>query len=161
MELPIDPEMVLPALVGGDRSDVGSRFARFVLDVLEDPERRARAVAIVRAAASEPTAAEAVRELVSRRVVGAIAAALAADDADLRASLGGSQIVGLVMARYIVGIEPLASLPPAAVADAIAPTLQRYLTEPLDREAPRRPPAAAASSARSGGAATPGRPRSG
>jgi Tetracyclin repressor-like, C-terminal domain len=36
-----------------------------------------------------------------------------------------------VMARYVVAIEPLASMPPRAVADAVAPTLQRYLVGPL------------------------------
>ena len=43
-------------------------------------------------------------------------AALGADDAELRGSLVGSQVVGLVTAPYIVGLEPLVSLPP--VADA-------------------------------------------
>ena len=54
------------------------------------------------------------------------------DDAGLRASLVGSQLVGLAMARYIVGIEPLASAPPDAVVAAVAPNLQRYLTGPLE-----------------------------
>jgi hypothetical protein len=35
------------------------------------------------------------------------------------------------MARYVIGIEPLASMPPEAVAAAIAPTLRRYLLGPL------------------------------
>jgi hypothetical protein len=35
------------------------------------------------------------------------------------------------MARYVVAIEPLASMPPNAVAAAVAPTLQRYLVGPL------------------------------
>lgn len=35
------------------------------------------------------------------------------------------------MARYVVGLEPLASAPPDAVAAAIAPNLQHYLTGPL------------------------------
>jgi hypothetical protein len=43
----------------------------------------------------------------------------------------GSQVVGLVMARVVVGVEPLASLEPGALARAIAPTFQRYLAEPL------------------------------
>ena len=36
-----------------------------------------------------------------------------------------------MMTRYIVGLEPLASLPAERVADLIAPTLQHYLTHPL------------------------------
>ena len=53
------------------------------------------------------------------------------DEAPLRASLAGSQIVGVVMARHIVSIEPLASLDDERLVDAIAPTIQRYLTGPL------------------------------
>ena len=36
------------------------------------------------------------------------------------------------MARYVVRVEPLASLPPEAVVAAIAPAFQRYLTGPLE-----------------------------
>ncbi|MET0477573.1 MAG: TetR/AcrR family transcriptional regulator, partial [Actinomycetota bacterium] len=49
-------------------------------------------------------------------------------DARLRATLVGSQIIGLAMARYIVKVEPLASAPAAQVVASIGPTLQRYLT---------------------------------
>jgi len=37
------------------------------------------------------------------------------------------------MARYIVKVEPLASLPPAVLAAAVGPSLQRYLTGDLGR----------------------------
>ncbi len=40
-------------------------------------------------------------------------------------------MVGLVMARHVVGVEPLASLEPEALVDVLAPTLQRYLTGEL------------------------------
>ena len=39
----------------------------------------------------------------------------------------GSQVVGLVMARYVVELEPLASMPPQAIAAAITPTLERKI----------------------------------
>jgi AcrR family transcriptional regulator len=133
VELPFDPSVVLPRLVAGDPDGAGLRLARFVLGVLEDDEARARIVGIVRAAASEPAASEIVRELITRQVIGPLAESLGAGDAELRASLVGSQIVGLVMARHVVGVEPLASRPPETVARAIAPNLQRYLTGPLER----------------------------
>jgi hypothetical protein len=41
-------------------------------------------------------------------------------------------MVGLAMARYIVKIEPIASLPREAVVAAIGPTIQRYLAGPVD-----------------------------
>ncbi|MEE6179171.1 TetR/AcrR family transcriptional regulator [Mycobacterium sp. 050134] len=42
-----------------------------------------------------------------------------------------SQLVGIVMARYILQLEPFASLPPDQIARTIAPNLQRYLTGDL------------------------------
>jgi AcrR family transcriptional regulator len=131
-ELPFDPELALPAVFGGDAKHVGRRFAALIVDVLEDPARRAVVLGIVRAAATEPEAARMVRELIGERVLGVAARELGARDAALRASLVGSQVVGLVMARYVVGIEPLASLPPGRLVDVLAPTFQRYLAGSLD-----------------------------
>ncbi len=42
-----------------------------------------------------------------------------------------SQLVGVVMARYILQLEPFASLPPEQIAQTVAPNLQRYLTGDL------------------------------
>ena len=39
--------------------------------------------------------------------------------------------MGVVMARYIMELEPFASLPAEQIADTIAPNLQRYLTGDL------------------------------
>ena len=131
VRLPFEPAVVVPMVFGGERERVGERVAQFILAVLDDPEGRRPLVGLVRAAASEAEAARMVRELLTREVIARIVEALGVDDADFRASLVGSQIVGLLMARYIVGLEPLASLPAERVAAAIAPNLQRYLVEPL------------------------------
>ena len=132
VELPFDPAQVIPALFGGgDRADVGARLAGFLLGVFETPAGRRRVTGLVRAAASEPEAARMVRELLTREIFARVVEQLQVDDAALRANLVASQVVGLVMARYIVGLEPLASMSAEAVAATVAPTLQRYLTEPL------------------------------
>jgi AcrR family transcriptional regulator len=131
MTLPFEPEEVMPEILAGRRSQVGLRLARFAVGVIEDPRARSVLTGVLRAAASEPEAARMARDLVARRIVGSISESLAVPDAPLRASLVASQIVGLVMARYIVRVEPLASLAPEALIEAIAPNLQRYLTGPL------------------------------
>lgn len=132
IDLPFDPETVLPGLVAGDRETIGLRVARFLVSLLESDHGQSRITGLVRAAASEPEAARMVRELISRRILEPLAEALGVGDAGLRANLVGTQVVGLTMIRYIVQIEPLASAQPEAVIAAIAPTLQRYLTQPLD-----------------------------
>lgn len=139
MTLPFEPEEEMPKILVGRRSEVGLRLAQFAVGVLEEPQAQRVITAIIRAAASEPEAARMVRDLVAERVVGAIAEGLAVCDARLRANLVSSQIIGLVMARYVIRVEPLVSLPPQALIEAIAPTLQRYLTGPLEAQPPGEP----------------------
>jgi AcrR family transcriptional regulator len=49
----------------------------------------------------------------------------------IRVQFVASQLVGVLMARYILDLEPFASLPAQQIADTIAPSLQRYLTGDL------------------------------
>ena len=49
----------------------------------------------------------------------------------VRIQFVASQLVGVVIARYILQLEPFASLPPDQIAKTIAPNLQRYLTGDL------------------------------
>ncbi|MGO8962952.1 TetR/AcrR family transcriptional regulator [Mycobacterium sp.] len=49
----------------------------------------------------------------------------------VRVQFVASQLVGVIMARYILKLEPFASLPAQQIADTIGPNLQRYLTGDL------------------------------
>jgi AcrR family transcriptional regulator len=49
----------------------------------------------------------------------------------VRIQFVASQLVGVLMARYILDLEPFASLPAEQIVNTIAPTLQRYLTGDL------------------------------
>lgn len=128
VDLPFDAGAAVGQLLDGPRAGIGRRLADFVLDVLEQPEGRARMTGLVRAAAAEDAAAELVRRRVSTEFLHPLAAGLGVDASEQRAALVASQVVGLVMARYVVRLEPLARLSPEAVAAAVAPTFQRYLT---------------------------------
>jgi AcrR family transcriptional regulator len=131
IELPFEPAQILPVLLTGDRDELGLRVARFLVSLLESEDARRPVIGLVRSAVSAPEAAAMVRELISSRLLAALAENLGVDHPRLRGSLVGAQVVGLVMSRYVVELEPLASLPPDAVAAAIAPNLQRLLVDPL------------------------------
>jgi hypothetical protein len=49
----------------------------------------------------------------------------------IRVQFVGSQLVGVVMARYILELDPFKSLPVEQIAETIGPNLQRYLTGDL------------------------------
>lgn len=131
-QLPVEPELVVAQLLDGPREEAGRRLAHFLVGVLESPDGRARVTGLVRSAASAPEAAALLRQLIETRLVGPIAGALGTDRPELRATLVGTHVVGLVMVRLVVGVEPLASAPAAEIVSALAPVLQHYLTGSLD-----------------------------
>ncbi|WP_099024142.1 TetR/AcrR family transcriptional regulator [Mycolicibacterium palauense] len=133
VELPIDPAALIDRVVGDGAEGVGARLACAVLDVLDDEVRRRPMVGMIRAATSEPEAARLVRDFLTRNLLLPIAQRLEADHPEYRAGLVMSQIVGFTLARYIVGIEPLATHPREHVAADLGATLQRYLQGELSR----------------------------
>lgn len=127
MELPFDPSVAVAILAGGDPEGVGERIVKFALDTWDRPEARPVILGILRSAAADPGAARMLRELLISRFLAQFAAQVDRPDAELRVALAGSQIVGLAMARFIVGIEPIASADNATLARAVGPTIERYL----------------------------------
>ncbi|RRD03500.1 TetR/AcrR family transcriptional regulator [Arachnia propionica] len=108
----------------------GTELARAMEQVWTSPAAPALKAVVRRALASSHSPLEGYA---TRMILGPLAQQLGLpeDEARLRAALVGSQLVGMVVARHIVGIEPLASLTSAEVIDLLAPTLQRHLTGEL------------------------------
>jgi AcrR family transcriptional regulator len=130
-ELPAPPEKVVERLVDGPRREAGRRLASFVLETLESEDGRHRMLAVVRAATSEPEATRLLRDRITAELLQPVAAQIAADHADYRASLVMMHVLGLAMARYVVRVEPLASLPAESVVADLAPRLQACLSGPV------------------------------
>ena len=133
MELPFRPAEVIGPLVDAGVAGLGERMVRRLLGVWDAPENRAALLAIVHSASAHPGAAAALREFITREIVGRVARAVEADRPALRANLVASQVMGLIAARYIAQVEPLASLDADDVVPLVAPTLQRYLDGTLER----------------------------
>ncbi len=131
MQFPVDPATVLPVLLAPGVEGLGERLVRFFLSLWESTGDRSRFLGLIRGAVSHEESAALLREFVTREVLGRVAAAVNESQPELRATLVGSQMVGLAMARYIVKLEPLASANVETVVAAIAPTVQRYLAGSL------------------------------
>ncbi|MFF6790985.1 AcrR family transcriptional regulator [Streptomyces filamentosus] len=129
IEVSFEPALVVPAILDGPREEVGERLARFFVGVWENPATRAPLLAVIRSAVTHEAAATVLRNFVLRRLLERIAAGLAVPDPQLRAELAASQMIGIVILRYVVRVEPLASADPERIVADVAPTLQRYLTE--------------------------------
>jgi hypothetical protein len=107
-----------------------------VLHAWDDPQTGPSLRTFLDAALRDPDLLRLFREMLSREIVARIADRLGGSDATTRAALAASQIAGLIMARYVIAIEPVASMPAAELAERVAPVLGAALAGPR----PRRPP---------------------
>ena len=136
LEVPLDPRAILKRVMAHDPGEMGVTIARAFLDAWEPEDTRSSLIAMLRSAMTNDTAMALIRDFLWRRIFTPLTTMLGVPDADVRATLMGSQLIGLAMVRYIARMEPLASLPKDRVVAAIGPNVQRYLTGHLGSTAP-------------------------
>ncbi|WP_433049329.1 TetR family transcriptional regulator [Dactylosporangium sp. CS-033363] len=132
MNAPIDPGELLPQVFEPGLDGVGERLVRMFLSVWDSPAGTP-VVALVRSAMQHDWSARMLREFLVSQVLRRATRTLDLDPAEAptRASLVASQMIGMAMLRYILKLEPLASMPPEDIVRNLAPTIQRYLADPL------------------------------
>jgi AcrR family transcriptional regulator len=128
IEWPFDPVEAAERVYAKGRRNVGEQLARLVVETWEREGDRSAIMTLLRAATVEPSAAEMLREFMQNELAPPLFQRLNPDQPELRAGLATAQIVGLGMARYVLRLEPLASMTSDEVIAWVAPTLQRYLT---------------------------------
>ncbi|MGV9614072.1 TetR/AcrR family transcriptional regulator [Nocardia xishanensis] len=109
----------------------GRAFVEAALRMWDDPATAEVLRSIVLAASHEPFAMERLRAVFSALVLQVVSASLPSDEAELRADLVSTQIVGLAMTRYVWALDRIADIPSEQVIRLVAPTVQHYLTGPL------------------------------
>lgn len=130
LELPVDPRVVLAPVLAGGPEGAGERLLRAFLGIWDDPETQLPLLAVARAM-TDPESKRLMADGFLPVVVLPIGQALGVDQPERRMPLVASQIVGLILMRYLLGVEPLASMPADEIVAIYAPTIQRYLTGAL------------------------------
>ena len=128
LEVPLDPREVLPLVLEGDPETIAWRLLRTVLEVWDQPATRLQLAAVVRTGLASPAEWNMLRDGLLPLIVAPLAERLPGPDPEQRAQLVATQMIGLLVARYVLVVEPLASLPREDVVAWVAPNLQRYLT---------------------------------
>ena len=131
VQWPFDPATVLPQVIGGDRRGVGERMARLFAETWDDHPEGGTLIELLRSAATDPKSAALLREFLVNELFAPIIKTLGQSDGDLRACLMASHLLGAVLVRHILQIEPLASVSTDEVIVLMAPTIQRLLTGKL------------------------------
>jgi AcrR family transcriptional regulator len=133
LSIPFDPTVEIPKIVAEGRDRAGANLIRMFVRIWDSPLGGAGA-ALIRSAMSNEWTARLLREFLTTQILRKVVAELQIDPAEapLRSSLVASQLAGLAMMRYIIRLEPLASLPVEDLVKAMGPNVQRYITGPLD-----------------------------
>lgn len=128
VRLPFDPIGSIPALVAPGVDGLGERLTRVTLDTFKDPEAREDLLALAKAGVSSGKAVAGMRSMIEAGIVDRLAGVIGVPDARLRANLITSYLLGIAVSRYIVRMEPLASLSDDDVVKLVSPTVQGWLT---------------------------------
>ncbi|SDM42604.1 TetR family transcriptional regulator [Nonomuraea jiangxiensis] len=126
MQLPLNPSEFVPLLLEGPREDIGERLVRTILGVTAAPETREPMLALLRSAMTNEQAAAMFREFITNALLFQVADRLEVPHLRLEAAF--AQMFGMIMGRYVIKLEPLASADPEELVALLGPTVQRYLT---------------------------------
>lgn len=128
MDIPFDPSIIADAVTDETSGEgIGERAIRTFLGVWSQPASRAPILALLRSAMQHEAAARLMRQFVTRAILGRVLVAFeGVPNGALRAEAMVSQLIGLAITRYVVKLEPIASVPDEELVRLIAPVLQRY-----------------------------------
>lgn len=128
--LPFDPADIVAGVMESSPQDAASELLLRLITAWD--AHSTVIVTVLRSATRNKVLAAQVRSFLLDRAVGPVVARFApADEVETRAALLASQVAGLLLARYVLRWEPLASATPEWVVQHVGPTIQRYLAEPL------------------------------
>ena len=126
----------IAAAVSGDLRSAGPRLVRLSLTAWDDAAGGATFRTLLRWMATDVSSPEAIQSYATEQIATPMAEALKQSglsgiSARERATLAGSQLVGLAMIRYVLRLEPVASASVDHLVEVVGPTIQHYLTGPL------------------------------
>lgn len=127
IDIPIRPDRALPEILAGPLDSVGERIVRYLLTALEDPAVRRRVVTVLRTGVGNRAMTPMFATFLEHEIIRRVAERISGDDVALRASLVGSHIGGLLLARYVLRLTGVASAPADAVARRVGAAIQTYL----------------------------------
>jgi AcrR family transcriptional regulator len=126
--LPSGLPQLLSQVAAGDRSDLGERIVRTVLGVW-DSELQTSLVAAIRTGLTDPALTRSVGEFLALEVIGQVLHRddLPPEEANRRGGLVASQVLGLVIGRYVLRLPVLVDRKTEDLVSEIGPTVQRYV----------------------------------
>ena len=131
MALGANPALLLAGELQGPLNSLPERVIRTVLRVWDDPVSGPTLRAFLDGIVRDPQVARIFGEMMEQEMIPAIAGRLGGGaEASRRASLVTSQLGGMILSRYVIRIEPLASMTHQEIARIMAPGMRAVLLGP-------------------------------
>lgn len=127
---PIRPDIVIGRILDGPRAEIGARLVRVLLEAWDHPDVRRRGTVIMRTALGNKAATPLLAGFLSRELLSRISGSAGGEDADLRAGLVATQVIGLLVGRYVLRLPALADASIDELVSRVGPTIQTYFDGP-------------------------------
>ncbi|MFG2563573.1 TetR family transcriptional regulator [Streptomyces sp. NPDC048496] len=135
----VNPTDVIARAVDGDLATLPQRALRDLLALWDDPDTGAPLKAMFGSISQDPALATLVRQMLERELISRLTARLGGVDSERRAAAFCTQIAGVVVTRYILRLEPVASMPSDEIVRTFSPALHAALRPAPHRAPPRGP----------------------
>jgi AcrR family transcriptional regulator len=138
MRFPVVPSQALTAAMApvARPADpgLGPRLVRAALTLWESDDVRETFIGVLRSAVTSEQAAVMLREFIADSIfatlakVAGLADRFSPAETEYRLGMAATQMLGLAMARLVIGLPVVAAASVDELAQAIGPTIERYLT---------------------------------
>jgi AcrR family transcriptional regulator len=133
MRLNGNPADIVVDALRGPLETLPERLLKLVVQAWDDPAGGPALLQLARTALHDPHFGRLFQEMAEREIVMRIAERLEGRKARERSAIATSQLAGLVVTRYVLRVEPLASMSTDDLIRVMAPSLRRVLLIPSIR----------------------------
>lgn len=130
LALPANPPEILVRALPGDPNRLPERVLRALIDVWEDPQRAGSLRVMIAAAITDPEVARLVKEVFEQEMIDRIAEHIGGPHARMRGAAFTSVLAGLIFTRYILRLDPIATMTADELIRCHAPALRGALAGP-------------------------------
>ncbi len=126
----VDIDLGLPDLGAADPDTLGELLLRHFLELWEQPVIGGTLLTLLRSAVTDEATAARFRQVFGEQVAPAVLRFAALADAERRAGLVASQLLGLALCRHVLRLPPVVAMTPEQLVADVGPVIQRYLSSP-------------------------------
>jgi AcrR family transcriptional regulator len=130
LALSANPPEILVRALPGDPNRLPERVLRALIEVWEDPERAGSLRMMISTAVTDREVARLVKEVFEQEMIGRIAEHIGGPGARMRAAAFTSLLAGVIFTRYVLALDPVATMTADELIRSHAPGLRAALAGP-------------------------------